>query len=357
MNQNSKPRLLFVSAHVPSDVAPYAGHKSAFKYLCEFTEDYDVDLYILAKNSEVNEIAVPVIDGVNLVKVESLTFMKIIGNLLRNGGFPFQVNTRNSMSLKNYVRRSLSRYEAFHFEFSHSASILTHFEPDEFNGKVISVGCVDIMFQQKMRASNSFVEAYDAWKTYKYEEMVYNKFATNLIVQNEKDKQLLESMFSVNREKIKLKMPFISSFTSVANKARRKLDKFENWVLFWGAMNRKENEEAVIEFWDKYQKLLIDKGYMLVVVGASPTKKVLGMQNEYVKVTGFVNDPTEYFVRSKVGVVPLLNGAGIKVKTIEMLESGLPVISTPIGAEGVSKTENLKIVSLEQFGVELENVL
>lgn len=34
-------------------------------------------------------------------------------------------------------------------------------------------------------------------------------------------------------------------------------------------------------------------------------------------------------------VVPLLHGAGVKFKTIEALLAGAPVVTTPIGAEGI----------------------
>jgi glycosyltransferase involved in cell wall biosynthesis len=43
----------------------------------------------------------------------------------------------------------------------------------------------------------------------------------------------------------------------------------------------------------------------------------------------------EVFARCSAMIVPLLFGSGVKVKTLEALACGLPVISTHFGAEGI----------------------
>lgn len=111
-------------------------------------------------------------------------------------------------------------------------------------------------------------------------------------------------------------------------------------------MNRPENEQAVIYFTQKcFTKLLeIDSEYKLYVVGSNPSAKIINLQNNNnnnIIVTGFVEDPTPYFEKAAIGIVPLLQGAGIKLKTLEMLAAGLPVISTNIGAEGLELSENM----------------
>jgi glycosyltransferase involved in cell wall biosynthesis len=50
---------------------------------------------------------------------------------------------------------------------------------------------------------------------------------------------------------------------------------------------------------------------------------------------GWVPSITPYLQHARVCVVPLLHGAGVKGKTIQALASGTPVVTTPIGAEGL----------------------
>ena len=57
-----------------------------------------------------------------------------------------------------------------------------------------------------------------------------------------------------------------------------------------------------------------------------------------------------------IRIAPLLSGAGIKVKTLEMLRSGLPVVATPIGAEGITDPR-LYVADLSQFMQTIDQLL
>ena len=51
--------------------------------------------------------------------------------------------------------------------------------------------------------------------------------------------------------------------------------------------------------------------------------------------TGFVEDLEDYLPRCRVNVIPLRFGSGMKVKTINGLCRGIPMVSTSIGTEGL----------------------
>ena len=48
-----------------------------------------------------------------------------------------------------------------------------------------------------------------------------------------------------------------------------------------------------------------------------------------------MDDPQPYWARSRVFVVPLRAGGGMRVKILEAWARGVPVVSTTIGAEGL----------------------
>ena len=131
--------------------------------------------------------------------------------------------------------------------------------------------------------------------------------------------------------------------------------------MFWGAMNRKENEDAVIFFmnniWPYINKE--NKEIKFYIVGSKPTDKVKSFESENVIVTGFIEDPKEYFKIMDLSVIPLRYGAGIKIKVLESLAAGIPVITTDVGAEGINleNGKNSYIVNSSSKFIEKINYL
>ncbi|QHS54724.1 glycosyltransferase family 4 protein [Mucilaginibacter sp. 14171R-50] len=54
----------------------------------------------------------------------------------------------------------------------------------------------------------------------------------------------------------------------------------------------------------------------------------------------FAEDLSSYYNNSKIAVCPMLNGTGIKVKVVEALAYGLPVVCTPRGIDGLPNKQN-----------------
>jgi len=50
---------------------------------------------------------------------------------------------------------------------------------------------------------------------------------------------------------------------------------------------------------------------------------------------GFVKDVDSFYRRSKIFIAPVLTGAGIKIKNLEAMVNGIPIITTPLGIDGI----------------------
>ena len=61
-----------------------------------------------------------------------------------------------------------------------------------------------------------------------------------------------------------------------------------------------------------------------------------GLALSHVEVAGFVPDLGAFLSKDAVLVAPILNGTGIKTKIIDALEYAVPVVTTPLGAEGLN---------------------
>jgi polysaccharide biosynthesis protein PslH len=73
------------------------------------------------------------------------------------------------------------------------------------------------------------------------------------------------------------------------------------------------------------------------IIGARPPEAILAFDrlNIGVHVHGYVDDPTPYLENAGAMVVPLRAGSGMRVKILNALSQGIPIVTTQIGCEGI----------------------
>ncbi|MBP1466838.1 glycosyltransferase [Candidatus Chloroploca sp. M-50] len=81
-------------------------------------------------------------------------------------------------------------------------------------------------------------------------------------------------------------------------------------------------------------------GVRFAVVGARPPQSVrrLAEEDASIEVTGYVEDPQPFLKQTAALIVPVRAGGGMRVKILEALARGLPIVSTTIGYEGIALT-------------------
>ncbi len=76
---------------------------------------------------------------------------------------------------------------------------------------------------------------------------------------------------------------------------------------------------------------------------------------------GYVKDVSEFYNKAKVFIAPVLSGAGIKIKNLEAIIYGVPVVTTPLGVDGLnSVSENGGVTvanTAEEFAQELSSLI
>ena len=100
----------------------------------------------------------------------------------------------------------------------------------------------------------------------------------------------------------------------------------------------------------------------LAIVGRTPDPEILAMAaaDPKIKVTGTVPDVRPYLWSSKLSIVPLRIGGGTRLKIYESMAARCPVVSTTIGAEGlsVSHPREIRLADTpEQFASECIRLL
>jgi glycosyltransferase involved in cell wall biosynthesis len=73
------------------------------------------------------------------------------------------------------------------------------------------------------------------------------------------------------------------------------------------------------------------------LIGSRPPHELVALQHEVagLNVTGYVADLQPYLEQCGVFIVPLRAGGGMRVKILEALSRGLPVVTTRLGCEGI----------------------
>jgi len=84
------------------------------------------------------------------------------------------------------------------------------------------------------------------------------------------------------------------------------------------------------------------------VVGGDPAPEVLRLAGPNVVVTGGVDDVRPYVHKAAVFVVPLRVGSGTRLKVLEGLSMGKPMVSTALGCEGIDVTDGEHLLVADQ---------
>lgn len=156
------------------------------------------------------------------------------------------------------------------------------------------------------------------------------RLADKIITISEQDKNALKEFYSEENKMVTIGN--VHQFLDV----EKTPFKHREGLFFVGGFSHKPNQDAVLFLYHDIMPLVWKKNkhIKVTIVGSYPTKDMLDLNSDRFKVLGYVEDISEYFNTFRVFVAPLRYGAGVKGKIGQSLEYGLPLVTTPIGAEG-----------------------
>lgn len=118
--------------------------------------------------------------------------------------------------------------------------------------------------------------------------------------------------------------------------------------LFVGSFNHRPNVLAadllIQQIWPQVLAQRPDVRLILAGRGSQSHLQTSAGGTTGVKAVGFVDDLTPLFSQCSLFVAPLPEGGGIKIKILEAMARGIPVVTTPVGAEGITQPDQETMV-------------
>ena len=264
-----------------------------------------------------------------------LGWKKILGARLTSflTAVPIDIPLHRSKEMERHIQTALSK-------FCPDVVIIQFPQMAQYVETITNVPCVmdvqDAFSVSSFRtfiSQRSFIKRAERFLTWlfwiRYERKYYPRFRMILTL-TEQDLNGLK-IFSPNLTGASVGVP-VNLITPQTDIAR-----VPHQISFIGSFGHPPNVQAVRYFVESVLPLIHQKisDVKFVVAGKNPPPEIAQLASEHVDFVGFVPNLAEFFASSAVVVIPLLSGGGIKIKTLDALAAGAPIVSTSIGAEGI----------------------
>lgn len=332
--------VLYISMMMPQKNAANAGAKTLYYYISNLAKEENITVKLIAKATN-NEECNTVIENVEIfpVKNSDANYNNPI-NIIKDANAKLNPYHKFGNTLRetlyDNIYRTICRIKEepniVIFEFSQMLYLIKKIRRLFPNAKIVASEH-DVTFlwhERNLNNANGIVK-----KTYL--RSLYNKMRRDelealsvcdlILPHNMKDERLLLDAGIVS-DKLHTIVPYYDEMSMIRNPDGKT-------VIFYGAMNRSENYEAAIWFVKNVMPKIEDKGIHFHVIGGNPNEVLRNVESLHVHIDGFVSDLTKIFSKCICMVAPLKLGAGIKVKVLETMACGIPVLTNKIGIEGI----------------------
>ncbi len=185
----------------------------------------------------------------------------------------------------------------------------------------------------KNNFTKKLILSYEIKMMQKYEKK-WTKFYHLVLTNSEKDKKYLNSIGIKN---VNILPPLLKIDGDL------KIKEKENYILFVGKMDYAPNPDAVNYFLNKIfphiRKVHPEIEFFIVGSNISEDLKKKWEKEKNVRVFVNVPDVDPFYEKAVSFISPLRFGTGIKVKILEAMKCGAPVVTTEVGTEGMNVSD------------------
>ncbi len=331
-------KLLFLTPQLPYP-ANSGGKIKSFRLLKHLASEHDVyaccflkgddEMYLSRFNQEFT------LDGLITMSISSpRSFKKYIGSFIYRS--PFSVYRNYHAGMKAHIESIASQFDAIFVDHF----LMYQYVPSTFKGRVIvhQHNAEHVMWDRyaglEKKSIKKALISLEAKRIRSFEKKMCTSSCAVLAAPNDIEK--LSQIISRNK-----KVNFIETL-HLGDESLLKHTPIDynndGDILFIGTMSWDANWDAALWFINTVFPIVrrVKPDIQFRIVGAiEPQLAEVLEQNDGVIVRGYAENLNLEFEKSSIFVAPLRFGSGIKVKVVDALYRGVPVVATSVGAEGL----------------------
>lgn len=186
----------------------------------------------------------------------------------------------------------------------------------------------------------SLLYGVESFRSYFYEQRIFTRVARTLVCSDTDSRRILTSRKSIVRNGIIPPDP--EQMVSAPH---------PHVLVFVGTFGYPPNVQGLEWFvrhvWPELRRQQPES--QLHVIGSGPREAVTALASvPGVTLVGKVRHTEPHVTRGVVSIVPLLVGMGTRIKILESLACGRPVVSTRVGAEGIDLGEEQGLIRVDE---------
>jgi len=344
--------LLLVVPYLPHEKIPHAGGQVVHQELRHLSKWHHITLVAAAHSSDG-----PAIESLRPFCAEIYTVKqtKTLGEKLWRAVQSLPIALLHPSVLKPRIRRSydLTRtvhrllrerpFDLIQIEFTDTARFFSR--PLPLPSVLVAIDVLEKPARRRLESSRGiahWLRKADYRRTVRLEERIVRLF-DKILALSKHDADLLARLY-----------PGTSVSVLTYGLTRQIVCKNEpkgKNLLFVGAMERMVNMQSVMftvekllpRLWREFPEVTF------TIVGGNPAPAVqeLAKRDSRIRLTGFVPEVEPYLASAYAFVAPLFVGGGIIIKIVEALSAGVPVVTTPVGNEGIEATPGEELLQEE----------
>ncbi|MDG1797535.1 MAG: glycosyltransferase [Flavobacteriales bacterium] len=345
-------KLIYITSRFPYPINK--GDKlRSFYQIKELSRSNEIYLISLTETNIKNESLIQLRKYCKQIIIHKIGYLAKIFNLTKTfiNNKPFQVNYFYHSSIQKKINTNISEIQPDHIFCQLVRTALYIKDNHEVPKTLDYMDALSKGMERRIEISNIWKKPFvkmESKRMKRFENLAYEFFDNHIII-SESDRNHISH---IENSKINIIPNGIDTifFSPIITKKTYDL-------IFVGNLSYLPNVQAAKYISKEIVPLLKRKipNIKILIAGSNPTRQILKMSNDNIKISGWVHDIRETYCSGKVFFAPLTIGSGLQNKLLEAMSLKIPSVTSPLCNQslGAKHMKNIIIGNRTEEFVEL----